>query len=338
MKTIPDYSSAAEAKVAEAASILSAIDFPLGKDEFRTKLRQDRVCHVLLAVADLTTTASWKSAKVHGSGNTSHAPRSRDIIIFLNKHYGTSISSGSYDDIRRKNLDYLVEAGFVVASARREGASTNDGTRGYAISKDAAALLHGYGSRKWPALVKKFRKNHVSLATALKRPSKKRIVKVTFPDGQSVQLSAGPHNRIQKSVIEVFLPQFLQNPRVLYLGDTAKKDLVVDRPRLEALGLDLNQHERLPDIIVLDEARNWLFLIEAVHSSNPVSPLRHLALERLTAKCKLGKVFVSAFEDLKSFAKWAPGISWETEIWVADNPTHMIHYNGDRFYGPRESV
>lgn len=337
MSAKPNDTSSAEAKVAGAAAILSAIEFPLGKDEFRTKLRQDRICHILLAVADLTPTAPWKLAKVHGSGKASHAPRSRDIIIFLNKHYGTSISSGSYDDIRRKNLDYLVEAGLVVPSARREGASTNDGTRGYAITKDAASLLHGYGSSKWPALVIQFRKTHASLTTALQRPANKRIVEVTFPDGQTVLLSAGPHNRFQKSVIEEFLPRFAKKPRILYLGDTAKKDLVVDRPRLESLGLDLNQHDRLPDIIVQDEARNWLFLIEAVHSSNPVSPLRHLVLERLTAKCKLGKVFVSAFEDLKSFAKWAPGISWETEIWVADNPTHMIHYNGDRFYGPRKS-
>jgi hypothetical protein len=27
-------------------------------------------------------------------------------------------------------------------------------------------------------------------------------------------------------------------------------------------------------------------------------------------------------------------ISWETEVWVADSPTHMIHFNGERFLGP----
>jgi len=166
-------------------------------------------------------------------------------------------------------------------------------------------------------------------------PSRCKWSKSPFLMVRIFKLSTGPHNKIQKAIIEEFLPRFVRKPRVLYLGDTAKKDLVVDHSRLKAVGLGLNQHDRLPDIVVLDEARNWLFLIEAVHSSNPVSPLRHLALERLTANCKLGVVFVSAFADLKSFAKWAPGISWETEIWVADNPTHMIHYNGDRFYGPR---
>lgn len=335
MSAKPLHSPAIQSKLAEASAILSGIDFPLGKDEFRTKLRQDRVCLVLLAVADLNPNTPWRSARVHGDGGTAHTPKTRDIIIFLNKNYGTNISSGSYDDIRRKNLDYLVEAGLVVSSARRAGASTNDGTRGYAISKDAAQLLHAFGSSKWPNLVKQFRKSHVSLSTALQRPVATDMVEVNFPDGQKFQLSAGPHNKIQKAVIEEFLPRFASKPKVLYLGDTAKKDLVVDGPCLKALGLDLNQHDRLPDIVALDEKENWLFLIEAVHSSNPVSPLRRLALERLTAKCKLGIVFVSAFQDLKSFAKWAPSISWETEIWVADNPTHMIHYNGDRFYGPR---
>ena len=330
-------SSAAETKVAEAAAILAAIDFPLGKDDFRTKLRQDRVCLIMLAVADLVPSTPWKATKVHGSGKDSHAPKTRDIIKFLNKNYGTDISSGSYDDIRRKNLDYLVAAGLVVSSARRAGASTNDGTRGYAISKDAAHLLQAYGSSKWPTVVKQFRKAHASLSIALQRPAVRPIVEVNFPDGRKFQLSVGPHNRIQKAVIEEFLPRFLQKPRVLYLGDTEKKDLLVDLARLRALNIDLNSHDRLPDIVVLDEARNWLFLIEAVHSSNPVSPLRHLALERLTSSCNVGKVFVSAFADLKSFAKWASGISWETEIWVASDPSHMIHYNGDRFYGPRKS-
>ena len=27
-------------------------------------------------------------------------------------------------------------------------------------------------------------------------------------------------------------------------------------------------------------------------------------------------------------------IAWETEVWIADEPDHMIHYNGERFLGP----
>ncbi len=335
MSARPRKPSPLERKISEVSEILRAIDFPIGRDEFKTKLRQERVCMILLAVADLAPDTTWGIAKCQNQSSL-HAPTTKEIIRFLNRHYGTRISEGSYDDIRRKNLDYLVQAGLVVRSAKREGANTNDGTRGYAISKDAEGLLRLFGDNRWQSAVADFRKNHRSLTEALQRTSKKKLVSVTFPGGAKLSLSAGPHNRIQKAVIEEFLPRFLNQPVVLYIGDTAKKNLVMDRARLESLNLLVNEHDILPDIIAVDVERNWLFLIEAVHSLNPVSRIRHLALEDLVVKCPLGTVFVSAFENLETFAKWAPKISWETEIWVASDPSHMIHYNGDRFYGPRK--
>ncbi len=51
-------------------------------------------------------------------------------------------------------------------------------------------------------------------------------------------------------------------------------------------------------------------------------------------RCKAGLVFVSAFPNRKTFTKYLEAISWETEVWVADNPTHLIHFNGTRFLGP----
>jgi hypothetical protein len=29
-------------------------------------------------------------------------------------------------------------------------------------------------------------------------------------------------------------------------------------------------------------------------------------------------------------------IAWETEVWVADAPSHLIHFDGARFLGPYE--
>ena len=28
-------------------------------------------------------------------------------------------------------------------------------------------------------------------------------------------------------------------------------------------------------------------------------------------------------------------INWDTEVWIAELPEHMIHLNGDQFMGPR---
>ena len=121
----------------------------------------------------------------------------------------------------------------------------------------------------------------------------------------------------------------------MYLGDTAKKDLYVDEKKLKELGIPVNQHSKLPDVIIYDHSKNWLFLIEAVTSHGPVSPKRIVELEAFLKDCKAGKIYVTAFPDFSEFKKHSNNIAWETEVWLADRPEHMIHFNGDRFMGPR---
>lgn len=122
---------------------------------------------------------------------------------------------------------------------------------------------------------------------------------------------------------------------MLYLGDTAKKDLFLDADNLAGLGIPIDQHSKLPDVVIYDERRNWLFLIEAVTSHGPVSPKRLLELEELLKGCQAGKVYVTAFPNMAEFKKHSNNIAWETEVWLAEIPDHMIHFNGDRFLGPR---
>ena len=160
------------------------------------------------------------------------------------------------------------------------------------------------------------------------------MVPVKLPTGQTYALSPGPHNEIQKAVIEEFLPRFSKGAEILYLGDTSKKVLHIDTEKLRLLGIAEPSRDMLPDILAYDEEQKWLFIIEAVHSSNPIDRLRHLALRRLTENATVGCVFVSAFRDLSAFGRFAKAISWETEVWIVDEPEHMIHFDGGRFLGP----
>ena len=93
----------------------------------------------------------------------------------------------------------------------------------------------------------------------------------------------------------------------------------------------------MPDVIVYTEEKNWLILIEAVTSHGPVNPKRRGELKTLFESSKAGLVFVTAFLDRRAMVKYLSEISWETEVWVADAPTHLIHFNGERFLGPYES-
>ena len=155
-----------------------------------------------------------------------------------------------------------------------------------------------------------------------------------LPSGKKLKFSPGLHNDLQKAIIEQFLPRYGNGSTVLYVGDTADKYLHLDKTALQRLNFFEISHEELPDVVAYSEVKNWLYLIEAVHSSGAVNELRLLQLKELTKKCKADIIYVTAFLDRATFRKFIADIAWETEVWMADNPSHMIHFNGSRFMGP----
>jgi len=157
---------------------------------------------------------------------------------------------------------------------------------------------------------------------------------VLLPNGTELKLSPRPHNKIQEAIIDEFRPRFVPNAEVLYIGDTEKKLLFVAEERLGALGLPKPSRTMLPDVLLYDAKRNWLIVIEAVHSSNPIGKARHNKLRELTKNCSAGPIYVSAFENRRIFRKFSTEISWQTDVWIADDPTHLIHFDGERFLGP----
>lgn len=159
-------------------------------------------------------------------------------------------------------------------------------------------------------------------------------VPVSLPNGLKVELSPGIHNELQRLIVEDFASRFAPGAVVLYLGDTADKRLVIDADALNGLDIPAMNHDKLPDVVLYDEQRKWLFLVEAVTTHGPVSPKRHAELEAAMKDCPAGRVYVTAFMDFAAFKKYASDIVWESEVWIAEFPDHMIHFNGDRFLGP----
>ena len=161
------------------------------------------------------------------------------------------------------------------------------------------------------------------------------MISVSLSGGGSFELSPGKHNVLQRDIVQTFLPKFAPGAVLLYFGDTAKKTLILDKKRLSELAISITKHDKLPDVVALYEEKNWLFLIEAVATSGPVSPNRYSEFKNVLKNCPIGTIWVSAFLDFKTFKKYADDIAWETEVWIADAPGHLLHYNGDRFLGPR---
>lgn len=295
-----------------------------------TPRRLERMALAFLAVSDVKTLKDFKNAK--NLKDNSHALKTRDIIEYVNKHFQEKISSGSYDDIRRKDLKYLVAAEIILKS--NPNSATNDSTRGYGLSPIYAKLLTTYPKKKWSSITKTKLKGVKTLAETLKRKRTLNKIPVKLPKGKKLKFSLGLHNDLQKAIIEKFLPIYGFGAKVLYVGDTSDKYLHLEKTELVKLNFFEISHDELPDIIAYSEEKNWLYLIEAVHSSGAISEVRLLQLKKLTEKCTADIVFITAFLDRPTFRKFISDIAWETEVWIADNPDHLVHFNGDKFLGP----
>ncbi|GAJ06444.1 unnamed protein product, partial [marine sediment metagenome] len=212
---------------------------------------------------------------------------------------------------------------------------TNSPRAHYAISEAALTAVRKFGLPEYKKHIANFINSQGSLIEIYEKSRKAKKVPVILPNGKKFNLSPGKHNELQASIIKEFAPRFLKSPKVLYFGDTAKKGLVIDLPSFVLLNVCVSDHDKLPDVVLLDSSKNWIFLIEAVTSHGPMNPKRLFELQEMFKASKCGKIFVSAFPDFTEFKRHSKEISWETEVWIADFPEHIIHYNGDKFIGPR---
>lgn len=324
-KTFKDKSREIQEIITAALYILDCFGMPLDA----TPRRLERMAMAFLASGDIKNIADFGHAKDLNNG---YAVKTRDIINFVNFHFNENISSGSYDDIRRNDLKLLVLAGIVLQS--NPNSATNDSTRGYSLNPMYADLLRTFGAENWNERVLHQLGNIESLQLKLKRERNLEKVEVTLPSGSILSFSTGEHNKLQKLIIEEFLPRYGYGAEVLYVGDTADKYLHVDKEGLERLNFFEISHEELPDIIAYSKKKNWLYLIEAVHASGPISEIRLLQLKHLTKDCTTDIVYVTAFFNRQKFRQFIAEIAWETEVWIAENPDHLVHFNGEKFLGP----
>ncbi len=282
-----------------------------------------------LAVAGVKK--SWKEAQ--GQNEHRHI-KTRDIIKFINEHFEENISSGSYDDVRRKHLKLLVLGDFVLNSADNPSAAPNDPTRGYTLDSEFKTLVTFYGTDEWVIKLKLFTKNRPSLNDILQRKRDLPKVRVTLSTGHILDFARGGHNQHQREIIEEFLPRFGGQCEVLYVGDATDKYLLRDDDKLKALGFFELNHDSLPDVVAYNEEKKWFFLIEAFYTSGPMSEERILELKKALKDCTVNLIFVTAFTSKTDFRKNVSAIGWETEVWTADNPDHLVHFNGGKFLGP----
>jgi hypothetical protein len=310
------------ASLEEAQAILRALGLPRSQQNEMSAL-------TLLSLCQLGPKDPWKKAQRKAVTIT------KGIMEFVEREFGKRYAPNTRETFRRQVLHQFVQARIVDYNPFEPDLPTNSPRSHYAITEPALSAIRSFGTKKWDPSVKEFASKYETLLARYQRKRAGRFVPVRLPEGTTLQLSPGKHNLLHAAIVEEFAPRFAAGAQLLYLGDTANKNLFVDEEQLVELGITITEHDKLPDVVLYDKERNWLFLIEAVVSHGPMTPKRVIELEEMLSKCKAGPVYVSAFQDLAEFRKHLKEIAWETEVWVAEIADHLIHFNGDRFLGPR---
>ena len=152
----------------------------------------------------------------------------------------------------------------------------------------------------------------------------------------SFYLTPGKYSERQIAVIEKFCPRYAPDGKVLYLGNAIDEAAIYEKEQLEQLGVSATAFNNLPDIILYNEAGNQLYLIEVGISHRVVTHKRRHELEKLFRGCSAIRIYVSVFLNHTEFGRDASRIAWESHVWIAEIPVHMIHYDGERFIGPHD--
>lgn len=307
-----------------ALQILADLGFP------RTQ-RNERSALTLLALLDLRPNRKWKAATSPLMGIT-------PIMDWSREHYGKEYAPNTRETFRRQTMHQFVQAGLALYNPDDLRRAVNSPKAVYQVSPDALALLRLYGTAEWDLALPKYLEQWKTLADRYARQRKMNLVPVRVAKGKDIRLSPGEHSELIRAIIEEFAPRFAPDSILIYAGDTGEKMGYFDRDRLSKLGVVVDSHGKMPDVVLHYTERNWLLLIESVTSHGPVDAKRHEELMRLFEASSAGLVYVTAFPTRPIMARYLADIAWETEVWIADNPTHLIHFNGLRFLGPYQEL
>lgn len=307
-------------KIDEAMQILAALGFPRAQQNERSAL-------CLLALLDLTQKKSWKHAASPLIGIT-------PMMEFSRQHYGKEYKPNTRETFRRQSMHQFVDAGLALYNPDLPDRPVNSPKAVYQIEPNALALLKTYGSGAWDDKLKVYLSTRQTLVARYAKAREQARIPVQIANGKEIQISPGEHSELIKAVIENFGPRFAPGGTLIYAGDTGDKWGYFDEALLAKLGVKVDSHGKMPDVVIYFPERNWLLLIESVTSHGPVDGKRHEELAHLFAGSSAGLVYVTAFPSRAIMARYFSEIAWETEVWVADAPSHLIHFNGTRFLGP----
>lgn len=289
--------------------------------------QNERSALCLLALLNLTPGKAWADAENPLVGIT-------PIMDWARAHYGKEYAPNTRETFRRQSMHQFCDAGVALYNPDKPDRPVNSPKAVYQIEPAALALLRTFGTPAWHGRLAAYLAEHETLVARYAMEREQNRIPVAIAPGQQITLSPGEHSELIRAIIEDFAPRFAPGSVLVYAGDTGDKWGYFDAALLAGLGVDVDSHGKMPDVVLHYTAKNWLLLVESVTSHGPVDGKRHAELSKLFAGSTAGLVYVTAFPNRSIMGRYLGEIAWETEVWVADAPSHLIHFNGVRFLGP----
>ena len=314
--------------IEEAKNLLKLFEF----DEKRTN---DMAARTLLSLLNLREGDTWDQA-------TNNRIGVRGLMDWMRNNLDYQIAENSRETVRREVLHQFVAAAFCEHNDDDPNRPTNSSKNVYRVSPNALNVIRMYSgndanSSEFTIALEEYLADFQSLVELQREERRMAKIPVRMPSNEIEYINPGGQNKLIKAMVEEFCPRFIPGGRVLYIGDADNKTVHYDKDIFSSLGINLDMHGKMPDLVVYQEDKNWLFLMEAVTSHGPVNALRKKDLESLFKGSKAGIAYVSCFPNRQVLRSHLMDIAWGTEVWLESDPTHMIHFNGSRFMGPYES-
>lgn len=306
-----------------ANQILISLGLPKAQQNERSALS-------LLALLNLTPGKAWADAESPLAGIT-------PIMDWARKHYGKEYAPNTRETFRRQTMHQFCDAGIALYNPDKPDRPVNSPQAVYQIEPTALALLRTFGTPAWHDSLTAYLAERETLVARYAKEREQNRIPVKIAPGKEITLSPGEHSELIRAIIEDFAPRFAPDSVLVYAGDTGDKWGYFDASLLAGLGVDVDSHGKMPDVVLHFTAKNWLLLVESVTSHGPVDGKRHAELAKLFAGSTAGLVYVTAFPNRAIMGRYLGEIAWETEVWVADAPSHLIHFNGARFLGPHDA-
>jgi adenine-specific DNA-methyltransferase len=313
----------AKEKITQAKDILAALQAPKAQ-------QNDRSALTLLALLDVKPETSWSEASDPIRGVT-------EMMTYIREYYGVNYAPNTRETVRRQTIHQFVQMGLVLNNPTGT-LPPNSPLTAYRIEAAALKLIREFGTTDWEKSLVTYLATVENILALHTKERKMAMIPVHLPSGEQVMLSGGGQNILIKEIVEKFCPRYTPGGIVVYMGDAGHKVRGSELEYLRSLGVDLHERGKMPDVIIHYTERNWLILIEAVTSHGPMDIKRHNELKQLFKRSKAPLVFATAFMTRKAMVKYLSDIAWETEVWIAEEPTHLIHFNGERFLGPYDNV